>query len=350
MEKLIQELEDNYKIFLTYPFIQRDTKELLPYLKYLTELSSYVELKLLDTLEKIGITEPTLHETTMADKLNVAYNFFNDTGLDIDIENAVANDDIIMHEARDGQEFLDDDEVDRLAGYVDFIDGRWKVFVLNRNIYEEVSTLVHELEHYVNRGNFEITPPVAAVTTEALAFSVEIILSDYLKQNGEIEVGKNCFFETIQNMFNNMYHSYYFIQLLRLYKEKGNLNIETYEEFYNFTFEYEEEYEDILEQAIEYLDGDKGIWGLWYAFAYPIVIHIYHGYKKDPKKWIAKINKLHTMINISSLEEVLTFMEIKIPLSPLNFNEDLDILVDELQEYINPPKVLKGGKKNGIKS
>ena len=134
-----------------------------------------------------------------------------------------------------------------------------------------------------------------------------------------------------------MYHSYYFIQLLRLYKEKGNLNIETYEEFYNFAFEYEEEYEDILEQAIEYLDGDKGI-------------HIYHGYKKDPKKWIAKINKLHTMINISSLEEVLTFMEIKLPLSPLNFNEDLDILVDELQEYINPPKVLKGGKKNGIKS
>lgn len=204
--------------------------------------------------------------------------------------------------------------------------------VYNNTLITDSIIWVHEISHYRNQ------PPlfrgeVNDILTELLAFTYELIYTDYLEQIEYEEEGKTFKIEVYKNLHTFIKKGYYIVRIFLLYFLLGEVSQENYKFLYKEDKDYEYALKSFDIEIIRRKDKNFIFTILFYSVGI-ISIYNYVEYKKNPK-FLEKIEKLNQelMNNKISLEDALKIIDIKFEQESLDkVLEDINIFREELIE------------------
>ena len=204
--------------------------------------------------------------------------------------------------------------------------------VYNNTLITDSIIWVHEISHYRNQ------PPlfrgeVNDILTELLAFTYELIYTDYLEQIGYEEEGKTFKIEEYKRLHTFIKKGYYIVRIFLLYFLLGEVSQENYKFLYKKDKDYEYALKSFDIEIIRRKDKNFIFTILFYSVGI-ISIYNYVEYKKNPK-FLEKIEKLNQelMNDNISLEDTLKIIDIKFEQESLDkVLEDINIFREELIE------------------
>ena len=204
--------------------------------------------------------------------------------------------------------------------------------VHNNDLLNDSIIWVHEISHYKNQPP-ETRGEVNSILTELIAYTEELIYTDYLSQIGYEEEARMFMIEEYKSLYNLIGLAYHVIKITFLYYLLGEVSKESYKLLYKD----EEEYEDSLKIFDEEKNKNQNIIFLVLYYSVAIIsFYNYIEYKKD-HTFLDRLKKLNKeiMTNIS-LEDALKNINIKLNKKSLNkILENINIFRDSL---IKEPK------------
>lgn len=191
--------------------------------------------------------------------------------------------------------------------------------------------------HYKNQPP-EKRDEVNDILTELVAFTEELIYTDYLKQIGYEKEAAMFNIEEYKNLHNYINCSHYVIKITLLYYLLGKVSKESYFLLYKNDKDYD--------KALKIFDEEKNknqniiFLSLYYSVGI-ISFYNYIEYKKDPN-FLEKIKKLNKEIMTDiSLEEALKIINISLNEESLNrILENINIFRDSLLKENKKKKIL----------
>ncbi len=209
--------------------------------------------------------------------------------------------------------------------------------VHNNNLLTDSIIWVHEISHYKNQPP-EKRDGVNDILTELVAFTEELIYTDYLKQIGYEKEVAMFNIEEYKNLHNYINCSHYVIKITLLYYLLGKVSKESYFLLYKNDKDYD--------KALKIFDEEKNknqniiFLSLYYSVGI-ISFYNYIEYKKDPN-FLEKIKKLNKEIMTDiSLEEALKIINISLNEESLNrILENINIFRDSLIKENKKKKIL----------
>lgn len=209
--------------------------------------------------------------------------------------------------------------------------------VYNNDLVTDSIIWVHEISHYKNQPP-EKRGEVNIILTELIAYTEELIYTDYLSQIGYEEEARMFMIEEYKSLYNLIGLAYHVIKITFLYYLLGEVSKESYKLLYKD----EEEYEDSLKIFDEEKNKNQNIIFLMLHYSVAIIsFYNYIEYKKD-SNYLNKLKKLNKeiMTNIS-LEDSLKIINIKLNKESLDtLLKDINIFKDTLLSN-NKTKTLK---------
>lgn len=212
-----------------------------------------------------------------------------------------------------------------------------KINVYNNGLLTDSIIWVHEISHYKNQPP-EKRGEVNDILTELIAFTEELIYTDYLKQIGYDEEVAMFNIREYKNLTYFIIQSYFVIRITLLYFIAKNVSKESYLLLYKNDKDYD--------KALEIFDEEKNknqniiFLSLYYSVGI-ISFYNYIEYKKDPN-FLEKLKKLNKEIMADiSLEEALKIINIKLDEESLNrILENINIFRDSLLKENKKKKIL----------
>lgn len=209
--------------------------------------------------------------------------------------------------------------------------------VYNNDLLTDSIIWVHEISHYKNQPP-EKRDKVNDILTELVAFTEELIYTDYLKQIGYEKEATMFNIEEYKNLHNYINCSHYVIKITLLYYLLGKVSKESYFLLYKNDKDYD--------KALKIFDEEKNknqniiFLSLYYSIGI-ISFYNYIEYKKDPN-FLEKIKKLNKEIMTDiSLEEALKIINISLNEESLNrILENINIFRDSLLKENKKKKIL----------
>ena len=209
--------------------------------------------------------------------------------------------------------------------------------VYNNDLLTDSIIWVHEISHYKNQPP-EKRGEVNIILTELIAYTEELIYTDYLSQIGYEEEARMFMIEEYKSLYNLIGLAYHVIKITFLYYLLGEVSKESYKLLYKD----EEEYEDSLKIFDEEKNKNQNIIFLMLHYSVAIIsFYNYIEYKKD-SNYLNKLKKLNKeiMTNIS-LEDALKIIDIKLNKKSLNkILENINIFRDSLIKENKKKKIL----------
>lgn len=209
--------------------------------------------------------------------------------------------------------------------------------VHNNDLLNDSIIWVHEISHYKNQPP-EKRGEVNIILTELIAYTEELIYTDYLSQIGYEEEARMFMIEEYKSLYNLIGLAYHVIKITFLYYLLGEVSKESYKLLYKD----EEEYEDPLKIFDEEKNKNQNIIFLMLHYSVAIIsFYNYIEYKKD-SNYLNKLKKLNKeiMTNIS-LEDALKIIDIKLNKKSLNkILENINIFKDSLIKKTKKKRIL----------
>ena len=209
--------------------------------------------------------------------------------------------------------------------------------VYNNDLLTDSIIWVHEISHYKNQPP-EKRGEVNIILTELIAYTEELIYTDYLSQIGYEEEARMFMIEEYKSLYNLIGLAYHVIKITFLYYLLGEVSKESYKLLYKD----EEEYEDSLKIFDEEKNKNQNIIFLMLHYSVAIIsFYNYIEYKKD-SNYLNKLKKLNKeiMTNIS-LEDALKIIDIKLNKKSLNkILENINIFKDSLIKETKKKRIL----------
>lgn len=209
--------------------------------------------------------------------------------------------------------------------------------VHNNDLLNDSIIWVHEISHYKNQPP-EKRGEVNIILTELIAYTEELIYTDYLSQIGYEEEARMFMIEEYKSLYNLIGLAYHVIKITFLYYLLGEVSKESYKLLYKD----EEEYEDSLKIFDEEKNKNQNIIFLMLHYSVAIIsFYNYIEYKKD-SNYLNKLKKLNKeiMTNIS-LEDALKIIDIKLNKKSLNkILENINIFKDSLIKKTKKKRIL----------
>ncbi len=183
--------------------------------------------------------------------------------------------------------------------------------------------LIHELLHYINQPK-DKRNVVSDLLTEALSYGGELIFCEEL-DGSYLEDQKKHFQNLGSLLFLYASKLYYIYKIILLYKKKGDINPELYNELFD-----DHNYMMTMDIFEHYTIQQKAIFkDTWYIVGIPIAIYILEEYKKDDR-FFERLKKFNTSLNDCTIWECLKILNLndkqefidKIKNSNESFTED----------------------------
>lgn len=212
-----------------------------------------------------------------------------------------------------------------------------KINVYNNGLLTDSIIWVHEISHYKNQPP-EKRGEVNDILTELIAFTEELIYTDYLKQIGYEEEATMFNIEEYKNLTYFIIKSYFVIRIALLYFMTKKVSKENY----LLLYKDDKDYDKVLEIFDEEKNKNQNIIFLLLHYSVGVIsFYNYIEYKKDPK-FLEKLKKLNKKIMTDiSLEEALKIINIKLDEESLNrILENINIFRDSLQKENKKKKIL----------
>lgn len=209
--------------------------------------------------------------------------------------------------------------------------------VHNNDLLNDSIIWVHEISHYKNQP-LEKRGQVNDILTELIAFTEELIYTDYLSQIGYEEEAKMFMIEEYNNLAQFIVKSYYVLRIALLYLLRFKVSKEDYNILYNEDKKY---YKSLKIFDEEKNENQNIIFLLLYYSVGIISFYSYIEYKKDPN-FLDKLKKLNKKIMTDiSLEEALKIIDIELNQESLNkILENINIFRDSLIKEKTKKKIL----------
>lgn len=213
-----------------------------------------------------------------------------------------------------------------------------KINVYNNNLLTDSIIWVHEISHYKNQPP-EKRGEVNNILTELIAFTEELIYTDYLEQIGYEEETKMFRIEEYNNLTHCIIKSHFMIRIALLYFKTKKVSKGNYKLLYNEDEDYEY---SIKGFNTEILKDQNILFTLLYYSVAIISFNNYIEYKKD-YTFLDKLKKLNKeiMIDNISLEDALKIINIKLNKKSLNkILENINIFRDSLIKENKKKRIL----------
>lgn len=209
--------------------------------------------------------------------------------------------------------------------------------VHNNNLLNDSIIWVHEISHYKNQPP-EKRGEVNDILTELIAYTEELIYTDYLSQIGYEEEARMFMIEEYKSLYHLIGLAYHVIKITLLYYLLGKVSKESYLLLYKNDKDYD--------KALKIFDEEKNknqniiFLSLYYSVGI-ISFYNYIEYKKD-QNFLEKIKKLNKEIMTDiSLEEALKIINISLNEESLNrILENINIFRDSLLKENKKKKIL----------
>lgn len=188
---------------------------------------------------------------------------------------------------------------------------------------------VHEFRHLDNQPN-KVRCEVSFLLTESVSFFEELIYGDFLEKIGYSYEAAFCKYDFLANLDVFIEDTYPVAKMLKIFVKTGRISKLNYHK----EFENDDDYEDILSEALTILcdDPEDILSGIKYTVSSAIAIYMYIEYTKD-KDFINRINTFSASINDKDLLSCLNIIGLtglnresleKIKLSIDEFKKELD--------------------------
>lgn len=240
---------------------------------------------------------------SLDETIDLASNFFLNHGFDINIKQMIENKILILN--TNVTKKIDSYYGIKEDGISDYDENHNKIVTINLEgtIYDSI-IIIHELMHYLNQP-LNKRNEVSDLLTEAVSYGAEFIFCEDLKNqkySKDRELHFKCLEKTIYNYACNIYYIY---KIIYLYKIKGDITEEKYNELYN-----DNQYLNTMKKFEEYVERKKLIFhDTWYILGLTLSIYILEQYRENNDN-IKYIHFLNDNINDKSFEECLKIIDI----------------------------------------
>ena len=247
--------------------------------------------------------------------IKYASEFFKENKIDIDINELIKNKVIEFENPKEnnnshGKSYFDKETKQKLIN------------VVNNNNLLTLAVLVHEIMHYLNQPNDDNRNETSEFLTEAISYSIELILIDKFLETEYKNDALYIMKKTLYSSLKAAYYSYSPILSICIYKNnEEKITKEKIEEFLKFEI-YKKEMQEFIKNR------SNLSFNIWNLIGYYLAIYNYIEYKKDSKH-IEKIKELNNNINEKTFEECLKIIDID------NFQELIEKGLNNIDEYIN---------------
>lgn len=212
-----------------------------------------------------------------------------------------------------------------------------KINVYDNNLLADSIIWVHEISHYKNQPP-EKRREVNGILTELIAFTEELIYTDYLSQMGYEEEARTFMIKEYKNFTYCIKKSYFMIKIVLLYLKTKKISKKNYKLLYKD----DKDYEYFLKIFnIEILNDEEMLFYLLHYSVGIISFYNYIEYKKDPN-FLDKLKKLNKEIMSDiSLEKALKIIDIELNQESLNkILENINIFRDSLIKENKKKRIL----------
>ncbi len=236
---------------------------------------------------------------SISEKITLLQNFYNYIKVPFDINDVINNGSLDI-KTISLEEAIEKNLIFRGFCEADKKTNHTSINVHNTDLITDLFVWVHEITHYRNmtpKAN-EINHPL----TEAISFTYELIMLDYLSSEGYTYEAATYQYEFIRNAHAFLYQAYYTVKLFNLYNSLGDITIDNYKTLYG----YDDDYDKCLETFLEVIcENNKAIFNeLWYSLAFALSTYMYIEFEKDPS-FITSIESLNERIKSKSISECL---------------------------------------------
>lgn len=269
---------------------------------------------------ELNYSKNSLNET-----ISLVQAFFEKYDINININQMIENKTLKL--IQNSEKLTDKFYGNKLDGmsYYDENGARVVEVILDGTIYDAI-IIIHELMHYFNQPNDQRNE-VSDLLTESISYGMELIFCEELK-NTEYEKDSQLHFKCLEKvLYNFAYNSYYIYKIVYLYKIKGDITEEKYNELFD-----DGSYLSTMDKFDEYIDEKGSIfYDTWYILGLPLAIYFFEQYKKDHST-IQYIKDLNDNINDKNLEQCFSLININ---SVSEFKEKIKESVESFKQYLD---------------
>lgn len=332
MEKRYININNFVKSFLEY---HSNEKLLFSNLRIFYELAIFNVKHIFDYCENNcqEIDWNRITRLTFDERKNLVNIFFKRIGVDFNI-NDIIEEKIFIYEKVEYINCLEKcDDRFLLYGFNGYNKhtGKKEIKVLDTGFITDVIVWVHEISHYLNQPDYS-RGEVNDLFTECLAFTCELLFTDYLSEIGYVYESNIMKYMILTTFFSFSCKCYVFSKIYLLFQTISDTSKESYRKVYTYDYDYDklrEKFEDEI-----FKDQDAIFNALYYTLAAPLSIYMYEEYKKD-NNFINNIKRLNDGINDKTVLECLNIIGLT------NYDEDslnkiklsFESYIEELEEY-----------------
>lgn len=256
----------------------------------LSKSQLFLEEKFDSAYEMSNFAEESLTKMDFLECIELTKQFYQDMGIDYDIEKLVQNGTIDINVPKNPEIIIN-------SGCTSFKKNHIELNVNYNNSISDATVLVHELAHV--RGMRPQFYKTYDFFTEAMAFTEQYVFIEYLNNigyNKDLNILKS---KNYRNLWKYNYNAYSILMLLDIYNMLGKVSLENCKLLYNN--KTNEEYQNSVDTVFYYLSKplSKLLQPIYYSIAYMYAPYMIEKYKENPD-FINKIKYLTE--NLDKLE------------------------------------------------